>query len=145
MKRTAVVVTAAAMLVLVSCGGGGGSEDEDIAAPSATTAMSHGGPDASCSPSGTTVSVVASGTMFSTSCLAAPANQQFTISYDNRDSIAHNIVILESHTATSTLFRADIFAGPKTSTFNVGALRPGTYAFHCEVHPSVMQGTFVVK
>ena len=142
--RKAPVLAAAAMLILVACGGGGG-EEEDIAAPSATTMAGHGAGAASCSPSGTTITVVASNTTFGSECLAAPANQPFTISYDNRDSVSHNIAILESHTATSVLFRADIFPGPKTMTFNVAALRPGTYAFHCEVHPGVMQGTFIVK
>lgn len=105
----------------------------------------HGGTTGTCSPVGTTVSVIASGTKFNTECLAAAANQPFTVSYDNRDNIAHNIVILESHTATEVLFRAEIFPGPKTSTFNVPALKAGTFAFHCEVHPSQMRGTFVVK
>ncbi len=105
----------------------------------------HGGTPTSCAPSGTNVSVIASGTRFNSDCLAARAEQPFTLTYENRDSVGHNIVILESHTATEVMFRADIFAGPKTSTFNVPALRPGTFVFHCEVHPSQMRGTFVVE
>lgn len=142
------MLVAVAALVLAACGGG---SDEPDAAPgaSATTmagmsATDHGG-TASCMPSGTTVSVAASGTRFTTDCLAAPADQAFTISYDNRDAIGHNLVILESHTSTSVLFRADIFPGPKTSSFQVPALKAGSYVFHCEVHPSVMLGTFVVR
>lgn len=41
----------------------------------------------------------------------------------------HNIVLLESHTATDVLFRAELVPGPKTTTFNVGALKAGTFAF----------------
>ena len=47
--------------------------------------------------------------------------------------------------ATEVLFRAEIFQGPKVETLRVSALRPGIYAFHCEVHPGQMSGTFVVK
>jgi plastocyanin len=105
----------------------------------------HGDEGADCSPSGTTLSIVASDTKFNAACLAAPANQAVTLSYENKDTIGHSIAILESHTATEVLFRADIFTGPRTMTFNIPALRAGTYAFHCEVHPAVMKGTFAVK
>ena len=155
MRRSVVAAAAAWVLVSAACGGAA----DDGASPTAgeeatTTAPAHGheGHDdhsgeeaASCSPGGTTVSVVASGTRFDTDCLAAPAEKPFTLSYDNRDSLAHNIVILENHSATDVFFRADLFAGPKVSTFQVPALKAGTFAFHCEVHPTQMQGTFVVK
>lgn len=154
MRRSFAVIAAFALL-LGACGGGDSESATDAGAPGETTAVpptggddhaGHGGSTpADCSPSGTTVAVVASDTKFDTDCLAAPANQPFTLSYDNRDTIAHNIVFLESHEATDVMFRADIFTGPKKSTFEVPAMSPGTYAFHCEVHPSVMTGTLVVK
>lgn len=133
-----------------ACGGGGSGGEEDVGVPGPATTMGaghamSGGAMADCAPAGSTVAVVASATKFNATCLAAPANQAFTLSFDNRDSISHNLVILESHTASDVLFRAEIFTGPKATMFNVPALKPGTYAFHCEVHPSVMTGTFVVK
>lgn len=157
--RRSFAVVALLMLLLVACGDGdsdsatdGGTSGENTTMPGTEHDDEHGehgaegeSADADCSPSGTNVSIVAEDTKFDKSCLAAPANQAFTLSYDNRDAIAHNIVFLESHTATDVMFRADIFTGPKASKFNVDALGPGTYAFHCEVHPSVMTGTLVVK
>ncbi len=104
----------------------------------------HGGA-ATCEPSGTSLSIVASGTKFDKDCLAAPANQAVTISFENKDTINHSLVILKSHTAMEPIARADVFTGPKTITLTVPGQPPGTYAFHCEVHPSVMMGTFVVK
>ena len=159
MRRTFAIATVALML-FAACGGD--SDDSATSEPvvgrgstPTTQAMGGGGdehaehnataPDTSCTPSGTNVSIVASGAKFDKTCLAAPAGQPFTLSYENKDSAAHNIVFLESHTATDVLFRADIFAGPKTTTFNVGPLKAGTFAFHCEVHPGVMTGTLVVK
>ncbi len=100
---------------------------------------------AQCEPSGTSLSIVASGTKFAKDCLAAPANQAVTISMENKDTIGHNLVVLKSHTATDPIARADVFTGPRTVTLNVPAQPAGTYAFHCEVHPRVMTGTFVVK
>ena len=117
--------------------GGGGGEHAD-----------HGGnPTSTCSPSGTSLSITASGTAFDKNCLAAPAGQAFTLAFDNKDAgTTHNIVILRSHTDTGQpLFRAPLVQGPKTENLNVNALTAGTYAFHCEVHPSRMSGTFVVK
>lgn len=151
MKKRATMLVAVAALVIAACGGGSNDTDDATGGPATTMAgmagmsgTDHGG-TAPCLPSGPTVSVVASGTRFAADCLAAPADQAFTINYDNRDSIGHNLVILESHTSTSVLFRADIFPGPKTSSFQVPALKAGTYVFHCEVHPSLMLGTFVVR
>lgn len=152
MRKLAMLVVACA---LVTAGCGGDSEEaEDIPAPGAsgtTTGMGgahdHGGAavDASCNPSGATVSVTASGTKFNTQCLAAPANQGFTLSLDNKDTLPHNIAILESHSATSSMAKIEVFQGPGVQTINVGPLRPGQYAFHCEVHPQLMSGVFVVK
>ncbi len=143
-------------LSLAGCGGGSEDDSDPIAGgPAGGQAGGHGwhgehadhagNPTADCSPSGTTVSITAQGTRFDKNCLAAPANQPFTLNYDNKDQLTHNIAILESHSATEALFKADVFRGPAVRTFNVTALRPGTYAFHCEVHPAQMSGTFVVK
>ncbi len=143
----------AGALVMVGCGGDS-EVAEDIPAPGAGASVTtmggahdHGGGavDASCNPSGTAVSVTASGTKFNTQCLAAPANQAFTISLDNKDTLPHNIAILESHSATSSMAKIEVFQGPGVQTINVGPLRPGNYAFHCEVHPQAMSGVFVVK
>ncbi len=103
----------------------------------------HG--SATCEPSGTELSIVASNTKFDKDCVAAPANQAAALSYENKDTARHNIVFLKSHTSTDVIARADIFEGPKTITLNIPAQPAGTYAFHCEVHPSVMTGTYVVK
>lgn len=157
MRRIAAVGIALA-LSLTGCGGGSEDDSDPIAGGPAGGQMgghAHGGqgehadhagkPTADCSPSGTTLAITAQGTKFDKNCLAAPANQAFTLNFDNKDQLTHNIAILESHSATEAMFKADVFRGPAVKTFNVNALRPGTYAFHCEVHPSQMSGTFVVK
>ena len=149
MRRLAAGLGVSALL-LVGCGGD--SDDTDpLAGGSGTTSMSdmrgmdHSGhATSSCSPSGTTLTLTAQGTKFNTDCLAAPAGQAFTINYDNKDQISHNIQILESHSASTALFDAEIIP-PGTKTLNVPAQKAGTFAFHCKIHPGQMSGTFVVK
>jgi LPXTG-motif cell wall-anchored protein len=72
------------------------------------------------------------------------AGEAFTIRFENRDADRHNVAILPSHTSTETLFAGDIVPGPKNTVYAVPNMKAGTYHFHCEVHPNLMQGTFIV-
>src|SRR5207302_1832162 len=67
-----------------------------------------------------------------------------TIRFDNKDNDRHNVAFLPSHTSTETFFAGDIVAGPKSITYSVPALKPGTFHFHCQIHPNLMNGTFIV-
>lgn len=154
--RRLVALSAVSALLLVGCGGGSDDGVDPLAGgPSAAAggpgaaegggAADHmGNASATCEPSGTTLTIQAGGTKFNTNCLAAPADRPFTINFDNKDSTPHNIQILASHSASEALFDADI-TGPGIKTLNVPALKAGTLAFHCKIHPGQMSGTFVVK
>ena len=97
-----------------------------------------------CSPSGTTLKLTAKNIAFDTNCLAAPASKAFSIDFANQDSgITHNFAILGS--SGKALFTGAIVTGVATTTYHVPALPPGIYRFQCDVHPTVMNGTFVVK
>ena len=147
------LVPLAVVMAAASCGDDEESSreaTEDTAAPAGQDQHGdhgggHGSGQATCEPQGTSLALTAQNITLNTDCLAAPANQAVTIRYESKDSVTHNLAILESHTSPEPLFRGDLFQAPKTTTSSVPALRPGTYAFHCEVHPSQMQGTFVVK
>lgn len=124
--------------------------------PPALTAVPQAGPTATgpaCSPGGTTIQVVApagaAGSGFEKKCYAAPANTPFTIGFNNQDSgVPHNFEIFTTSAATTRLGGAsgpsDIVTGPGTATYKVGSLKPGTYYFQCDVHPTTMNGQFVV-
>jgi plastocyanin len=156
MRKVWIPVLAVA-LALFGCGDGDEAAEEDIPAPAAqggNTTIASGpeshdhGPGAGeqgCPAGSTSLKIVASGTKFDTACLAGTANQPLTLSYENKDQISHGLVFLESHTSAEPFFRVDVFTGPKTQTLSIPAQKPGTYAFHCQVHPTAMQGTFVVK
>jgi plastocyanin len=102
--------------------------------------------DMSCTPSGTELSVAASQVMFDAHCLAAPAGEAFTIAFDNQDQgTEHNVAIFPEKEASDALFAGEITTGPSTMTYDVDALDAGMYRFECQVHPTTMNGTFVVS
>jgi plastocyanin len=133
------------VLILTACGGG--QEPAPRAAPPAATA-SPAAPQ--CTPSGTTLQITAERDKFDKDCLAAPADTPFTIKFTNKDKArgddpiyTHNVSI-ESTTGVTTLFAGDTVRGPKTVEYRVDPLPAGTYGFECDVHPHLMNGTFVV-
>jgi plastocyanin len=91
--------------------------------------------------------IAAQNTAFDPTCLIAPAEQTFTIEFDNRDSAAatgdHNIGIYDE-AGGKELFRGDPVAGPDQVPYDVDALKTGTYFFQCDFHPSLMTGTLQV-
>src|SRR5437588_2502245 len=127
---------AVAVAAVLSAGG-------PIARPASADDMNMT-PGAPCSPSGTSLTLTAQDHKFDTDCLAVPAGQAFTIRFDNKDNDRHNVAILPSHTSTEMLFEGDIVPGPKSVTYNVPALKAGTFDSHCEVHPNLRHGVFLV-
>ena len=115
--------------------------------PSAKTVGAvTGGASASCSPAGTELKVVAKNITFDRDCLAAPPDQRFTIRLDNEDPTRHDIEIYGLTTdGPKTFFEGKPFPGPRAKTFEVDALPTGMYYFECTVHPTAMNGTFVVE
>lgn len=106
----------------------------------------QGDPSPSPSPGGGgALALSAQNVQFSTATLAASANQPFQIEFDNQDAgIQHNVAIFEGADPTGAVaFRGDLVTGPDTITYEVSALEPGSYYFHCDVHPA-MTGTLTV-
>jgi len=102
-----------------------------------------GTPGPSVSPGGTVVTIKALNIAFDPITLEAPADQAFTLSFDNADAgISHNVQILDATGASA--FKGDIFPGVETRDYSVPALAAGAYTFVCDVHPN-MTGTLTVK
>jgi len=81
---------------------------------------------------------------FTTDCLAAPADQPFTIEFDNHDTSLHgnhNIHIYESPKE----FIGERVIHGRSITYSVPAMPAGTYLFGCDEHPTLMNGVFIVK
>jgi plastocyanin len=123
-------------------GGGGGpppsgppSSSEPPPPPSSASAPPTGG---------VTTTVTASGLAFDTQTITLPANKATTLTFDNQDAgVPHDIAIFPDASATNPLFTGDIVVGVKSVDYQIPALKPGSYYFHCDVHPD-MNGTVTV-
>jgi plastocyanin len=90
------------------------------------------------------VQVSAQNIAFSVKELKLPANNA-VIDFRNEDKQPHNIAIFPNkNSLTKALFRGDITAPGASSIYKVGSLPPGSYYFHCDVHPTQMTGSVVV-
>jgi plastocyanin len=90
--------------------------------------------------------VTAQGLAFDTNTITIPADTPAKLTFDNKDAgTQHNIAIYQSEAdLTNPLFRGEVVTGPTTTTYDIPALKPGTYYFHCDVHPT-MNGTATVR
>ena len=121
--------------------------------PSSSPQASPSG-GASCQPSGSTQLTVsapvgASVKGFAETCLAVPAGKDFTVTFKNDDTgVLHTWALFTDASATQRLGGAtgasEAITGPDQKEYQLKALQPGTYFYRCDVHPTVMTGTFVV-
>ena len=84
------------------------------------------------------LTVVARGIRFEQTELVVDAGATVTLTFDNQDTASHNVDI-------QGVAKTDIFAGPGQRTVTFTAPAQGSYTYRCDVHPSAMQGTLVVR
>jgi plastocyanin len=102
--------------------------------------------EAAGGPNPVAVQLVAKNTAFDKSELQLPAGAKVTMSFDNQDAgIPHNFAMFSDQAATQVVFRGDVVTGPKAATYSFTApASPGTFYFHCDIHPTQMKGTVTV-
>jgi plastocyanin len=124
------------LLVLAACSSG--SPSTTPSTPIDTTSTTSGG---------VTINLIAKNIAFDKSTITVPAGAQVTINFDNQDSgISHNFAVYTDSSASTSIFVGQIIAGPKTSTYTFTApSTPGTYFFRCDVHPTIMTGSFILQ
>jgi plastocyanin len=104
-------------------------------------AGASGAPAASAAPSGApgSITLVAENVKFNTVTLQVPATKPFSVTLDNKDNgTPHDFDILDASGAK--VFDGKEFPGPASKTYDVPALKAGTYKFECSIHPSLMNG-----
>jgi plastocyanin len=100
---------------------------------------------ATCAPSGTALRIEAQNLHFDRDCLAAPADESFTLTLDNQENgIPHNVSIYENGQQANALFKGDPVTGVQSTVYEVPALPAGIYYFQCDIHPD-MAGALVVR
>jgi hypothetical protein len=126
------------------------TENPDIlvAAPSPSVVVSLGPVAAPCGEDGEIqLDIIAVNTAFDPTCLVAPAAEPFVINFDNQDPVGstgpHNVAIYTDSAAPGSLFVGDLIDGPAPGEYEAPAIDAGAYFFRCDVHPTVMTGTFV--
>jgi hypothetical protein len=97
------------------------------------------------SPVGMPIVTASAVTRFDIDEIATFANEPFTIDFDNQQpAVPHNIAIYETSAQEVQFFNGEIFEGPESRLYEIGALSAGEYFFVCSVHPP-MTGTLYVK
>ena len=92
------------------------------------------------------INLIAKNTAFDQSTISVPAGSRVVMTFDNQDSgMIHNFALYTDSSATRSIFVGELITGPRKITYTFDApSKPGTYFFRCDVHPTVMVGTFVV-
>jgi hypothetical protein len=119
-------------------------EDLLIAAPSAPPSPAPEGPPEDCGDDGEPVlEVTAPATSFDPTCLVAPAEEDFTITFNNEDAgVTHNLAILTE--ADEQIAATDLKPGTYTDELRVSAQEEGDLQFLCQAHPTQMFGTLAI-
>jgi plastocyanin len=119
--------------VLVKGGGGGPP-------PPSASPGGGGGGGGTANPS----TITAQGLAFSTAEITLPPDAPSTIQFENKDAgVSHNIAIYTDSSLGTNLFKGQIITGPASIDYSIPALKPGTFYFHCDVHPT-MHGSVTV-
>lgn len=94
-----------------------------------------------------TINLIAQGMAFDKNTITVPAGASVIINFNNKDNIPHNFAIYTNSSARPpAIYQGQIITGPATITYTFTApSAPGTYFFRCDVHPTLMTGTFIVQ
>ncbi|MEX0832363.1 MAG: hypothetical protein WD276_00590 [Actinomycetota bacterium] len=132
----------------------GEAEEIVIAQPSPSPTEAGPAPPpetAECEPKGATVKAVAStgavANGFGQDCLAAVADKSFNLVFDNGDTgVPHNLSVYTDSGASDQLATSGPpVPGPEVQKAKAKPIEAGDYFFQCDVHPTTMNGAFVVR
>ena len=98
-------------------------------------------------PGAFSIMLTAKNMAFDKKTITVPAGASVTMTFDNKDAgVPHNFALYQDSSAAKAIFVGEIITGPSNTTYTFTApSTPGNYFFRCDVHPTSMTGTFVVK
>lgn len=139
------------LLVVAACSGAatsGWTYAPVASTPEASPSPSAVSPSASAAsgaPAADVIRIAADDIAFDKAELRAPADRPFSIVFENREQVPHNVAIYTDESAVQSLFVGEIFSGPDERTYGVPALAAASYFYRCDVHPIQMTGTLIVQ
>ncbi|MGD0795365.1 MAG: cupredoxin domain-containing protein [Dehalococcoidales bacterium] len=92
-----------------------------------------------------TIDLAAKNLAFDKSTITVPAGAQVTINFNNQDAISHNFALYTDSSASKSIFVGQTISASTTVYKFTAPTTPGTYFFRCDVHPSIMNGKFIVQ
>ncbi len=83
---------------------------------------------------------------FNKTTITVPAGATVLVHFYNDDAgIYHNFAVYTNSAATTPIFKGQLIQGVSMITYTFTApSTPGNYWFRCDVHPTIMYGTFTV-
>ena len=138
MTARSLAAGAALALVLAGCGDGADDTTDSTAAATATdageadggaTSTTEASPAGGDTAEGTTVTV--QGIAFQDASVTVPAGTPVT--WDNQDTVGHTVTSGGPGDATGVFDESLPASGSVTITVD----EPGTYAYSCQIHPSM--------
>lgn len=132
---------------------GGSTFDYTFYAPSSTGSYYFQDDNNASSLNGTltvvpsvVVDLTAHNIAFDKSKISVPAGAYVTVNFMNKDSgITHNFAVYDSSAANTAIFQGKKIQGVAQIDYTFYApSKAGTYFFRCDVHPTIMTGTFDV-
>ncbi len=116
--------------------------------PATSTPTPTPTPTATPTPGGAiTINLTAKNIAFDMSTITVPRGAHVTIVFANQDtSVQHNFAVYTDSSASKSVFVGQTVTGPETVTYAFTApSAPGNYFFRCDIHPTIMTGTFIVQ
>lgn len=143
LRRSSVALPIAIALLLGACSGGSSTVPSASLAPSSAAA---GEPPADCvRVENLVIEISAENLEFSAPCMVANAGEAFTIHFENREAIPHDVAVYTDDSKANEIMRGEPITGPGiTRDYEVEALDSGEYYFDCTIHPADMNGILYV-
>jgi predicted lipoprotein with Yx(FWY)xxD motif/plastocyanin len=117
-------------------------------APPASTPAPVPAPTTTPAPYQMVMNLAAKNLAFNLSTITVPAGANVIIYFDNEDAgTPHNFSLYGDSSATPpAIFQGQIITGPAIVIYTFKApTKPGTYFFRCDIHPTIMTGSFIVQ
>ncbi|HLZ73013.1 MAG TPA: cupredoxin domain-containing protein [Dehalococcoidia bacterium] len=113
-----------------------------VTKPAGTVAAPSAGSPAAAA---TALTEVATDNKFSETKYTVKAGVPATLTIENHGQAIHNWHLLDMKDDSGKEIKTDLTNGGKSSSVTFTISKPGTYNFHCDVHPTEMTGTLVVQ